>query len=328
MTQYKNVSIKEIAAELHLSINTISRALRDCSDISEGTKKRVRKKAIEMGYIPNTISLFLDNNNVKKTIAIVVNSLKNLYFSLVIDKLTKVFNEMGYSIMVVPSYSSFMSKDIFSQCLSLRANGIISFNDPTEEALSFAKVYKIPLVVVGREISTNDADIVYQDDERGGALAADYLLSKGLNKFIYAKLKSVECSARRYKGFYQEIVKKNRQAKIKLIDTNDIEHEIINLIDSDYNGIFCFSDEYANKIIDFINSMEVWKDKKIYVVGFDAIDLYFKSTNKFPSISYDLDAILKTSAEMISRRLKDPNIGHQSQKFPVSLYIPEKLKND
>ena len=52
----KNVRLKEIASELNLSINSVSRALRDCSDISKTTKDLVIQKAIELGYMPNIIA--------------------------------------------------------------------------------------------------------------------------------------------------------------------------------------------------------------------------------------------------------------------------------
>ena len=48
----KNTTMKEIAYELGISINTVSRAFRDCDDISDSTKEKVRKKALELGYIP------------------------------------------------------------------------------------------------------------------------------------------------------------------------------------------------------------------------------------------------------------------------------------
>ena len=55
----KATGLKEIAYEVGLSINTVSRALRDCDDIAEFTKKMIREKAYELGYMPNTVSQFL-----------------------------------------------------------------------------------------------------------------------------------------------------------------------------------------------------------------------------------------------------------------------------
>ena len=60
----KNDNLKTIAYELGVSINTVSHALRDMDDISEPTKQKVRRKAIEMGYISSAVSLNPKKNGV------------------------------------------------------------------------------------------------------------------------------------------------------------------------------------------------------------------------------------------------------------------------
>jgi LacI family transcriptional regulator len=49
----RSVTIKDLAAELELSITTISRALNGYSDVGEETRKRIANAAREMGYRPN-----------------------------------------------------------------------------------------------------------------------------------------------------------------------------------------------------------------------------------------------------------------------------------
>ncbi|RYE87305.1 MAG: LacI family transcriptional regulator [Hyphomicrobiales bacterium] len=49
----RSVTIKDLAAELGLSITTISRALNGYSDVGEKTRKRVAEAAQKMGYRPN-----------------------------------------------------------------------------------------------------------------------------------------------------------------------------------------------------------------------------------------------------------------------------------
>ena len=49
----RSVTIKDLAAELGLSITTISRALNGYSDVGEKTRKRVTDAARQMGYRPN-----------------------------------------------------------------------------------------------------------------------------------------------------------------------------------------------------------------------------------------------------------------------------------
>jgi LacI family transcriptional regulator len=49
----RSVTIKDLAAELELSITTISRALNGYSDVGEDTRKRIAETAQRMGYRPN-----------------------------------------------------------------------------------------------------------------------------------------------------------------------------------------------------------------------------------------------------------------------------------
>ena len=49
----RSITIKDLAAELKLSITTISRALNGYSDVGEATRERVREAAKKHGYRPN-----------------------------------------------------------------------------------------------------------------------------------------------------------------------------------------------------------------------------------------------------------------------------------
>jgi LacI family transcriptional regulator len=49
----RNITIKDLASELGLSITTISRALNGYSDVGEKTRKRIAEAALAMGYRPN-----------------------------------------------------------------------------------------------------------------------------------------------------------------------------------------------------------------------------------------------------------------------------------
>ena len=49
----RSVTIKDVAAELGLSITTISRALNGYPDVGEKTRKRISEVAQKLGYRPN-----------------------------------------------------------------------------------------------------------------------------------------------------------------------------------------------------------------------------------------------------------------------------------
>ena len=56
------VSVKDIAAECGVSVATVSKALNGYSDISEETRRMVKDKAAQMGYLPNMAAVTLKTN--------------------------------------------------------------------------------------------------------------------------------------------------------------------------------------------------------------------------------------------------------------------------
>src|SRR6266542_3857443 len=54
------VRMKDVARDLNVSVVTVSKALRDRSDISPATKKRILKRLRELNYRPNWIARRVD----------------------------------------------------------------------------------------------------------------------------------------------------------------------------------------------------------------------------------------------------------------------------
>ena len=61
----KRVRLVDVAKAVGCSVNSVSRALMDAPDISEKTKKIIRKTAEELGYIPNMAAASLKKGNSK-----------------------------------------------------------------------------------------------------------------------------------------------------------------------------------------------------------------------------------------------------------------------
>src|SRR5438034_81752 len=73
------VRMKDIARDLGVSVVTVSKVLRDHSDISTATKRRVRKRIRELNYHPNLIARSLASKHTF-TIGLVVPDLTHTFF--------------------------------------------------------------------------------------------------------------------------------------------------------------------------------------------------------------------------------------------------------
>ena len=61
----KRCTLKDVAIATGLTVNSVSRALHNKSDISEVTKRRVNEAAKRLGYVPDFASVlrFLQHGN-------------------------------------------------------------------------------------------------------------------------------------------------------------------------------------------------------------------------------------------------------------------------
>ena len=89
------MTLKKIAEELNLSFSTVSKALRDSHEISEGTKKLVLAKAKELNYQVNPFASSLRKQK-SKTIAVVIPEVVNDFFGPVINGIESIAQEKGH----------------------------------------------------------------------------------------------------------------------------------------------------------------------------------------------------------------------------------------
>ena len=79
----KQITLKEIAASLNVSVTTVSKALKGYKDVNEETKKLIIQKAKELNYKPNIFAVNLRTKE-SKTIGIIIPEVVHHFFSSVI----------------------------------------------------------------------------------------------------------------------------------------------------------------------------------------------------------------------------------------------------
>lgn len=98
-------TLKTIAAESGLAVATVSRALKDASDIGEETKRRVREIAKRLGYRPNRAALRLRTGKtnviamVFSTEADVMNHASSLIYSA-----AEALRGTAYHVVIMPYF--------------------------------------------------------------------------------------------------------------------------------------------------------------------------------------------------------------------------------
>lgn len=149
-----NVTLKELAFTLGVSISTVSKALSDSTEISKQTKKRVVEAAELYNYRPNSMAqnLRLQKTN---TIGLIVPDLSNVLTLQLLDEITNCTIANQTKLMVYQSKGdSNKEKDLIKMLTNGSVDGlIISLSHSSMEKKLYTSIqhlvrHKFPLVLL------------------------------------------------------------------------------------------------------------------------------------------------------------------------------------
>ena len=184
----KHVSLKDLAAEMNLSVSTVSRALRDSYDISEAVKKRVNDLARLRGYSPNPMAQALINKS-SNLIGIVVPDLVTHFYSSIISGIESVIRPESYYALITSSHESYENEiEAINNMLNVRVGGlIICLSQQTND---YAHLYKlreleVPTVYVDRVPPGEDLYTVVADNVGSCYNLTRHLIETGARRIAF-----------------------------------------------------------------------------------------------------------------------------------------------
>ena len=217
----KNVTLKDLAQKLGLSISTVSRALQNNPIINDKTRKRVNKLAKDLGYYPDVLAKSLKNQKTF-TIGVIVPEISHFFFSSVIDGIEEKTNNHGYTILVTKSNED-MKREIINikSLISNRVAGIIaSISQTTNSGFHYNEIIKrgIPLVLFDRVLDNLDVPKVVGNDYESIYEIVSHLIKSGYKHIGFLGGPSnLNISKNRLNGYTKALLDKNIKFKKRLI---------------------------------------------------------------------------------------------------------------
>ncbi|MBN2105504.1 LacI family DNA-binding transcriptional regulator [bacterium] len=184
----RNIKQSDIARVLNVSRVTVSKALRDCPDISPDMKKKVKKVASKLGYVPNYTARNLQSQKTQ-TIGVVVPDISNSFFSYAIHGIMDAASKAGYHIVLTASRENAdIEYDNIMTLISMRVDGLlVAVSKETEDIKIFDTVRKmnIPLVFFDRSIEGLGFSSVGIDDRRSACRLINHVIECGYQKIAH-----------------------------------------------------------------------------------------------------------------------------------------------
>ena len=318
----KNVSLKDIALAVGVSVDAVSKALRDSNQIGEETKKIIKQKALEMGYVKNSSALALKTGK-SNNILIFLNSLYNQYFSIMSTHLIKEIEKSGYQSTICFTNEFVLDMERINLVDINRCAAVISLVEPTDEVVEYFKENGIHFYMIGIKPNQDYPNYAITDDYSGGYKVGEYFACSSFKKAAFVTNSPSETSYRRRKGFVDAISSlcEKPYKSFHLDDDNkDTYEQIVDLIEQEQiDFVFCFSD-YVGFIFRTLLHKK-YRDYNTVIFGFDNIGEYVETVEPLNSVASNVEQISADVIKHIVDNASKNTYEKLKKTYPVRLVL-------
>jgi len=323
MAHTSNITMKDIAKSLGVSITTVSKVVNGHNDISEKTRKEVMDKIAEMGYVPNMLAMNLRRSRANM-VALVLSDLSKPYYGKVIEGYERVLEAAGYQSITFSSMENRDREDRFIRRIaSMNMAGVIidpaQNSDPEQKALKNAG---IPYVFSNRFPEADSGYYVAADNDLAGCLATKHLLEKkpGAAVFCVNGPNHISPTVARFQGYKKALEEAKMPLRMECVFENcfgldeayAIGRRIARLAKPPFS-VFCATDQFAVGIVRALHDSGLRVPEDVGVIGVDDIDMAQYMIPSLTSVSLPKSRIGEASAAMLinlieGREVEKPRI--------------------
>lgn len=306
------VTIKDIAIKSGFSIKTVSRVIND-KLVSIETKRKIQKVIDELGYRPNFIARSLKTRKTN-IIGFIIPDITNPSFPEIVRGASDYVSGKGYYVLLCCSDGDPNKEEVFIKDFnSMLVSGLIIIPSITKNRdISVFNNLKMPVIILDREISGINRDIVKFDDIKGATKAINLLISNGCKNIVLLSGPiHTKTSQDRFKAS-RKLLEENRLFYEDQVFYGDFSinsgYEMMNAaLDKlkDIDGVFAFNDLIAIGAIKAIEEKKLRVPDDISIVGFDDINFIKFTKPCLTTISCSTYDLGRDGAEILINRINN-----------------------
>ena len=291
------VTMKDIARDLHVSVVTVSKVIRNHTDISEETRQRVLKRVREMNYHPNLAARALVTGKTY-AVGLIVPDLVHPFFAEVAKGLSNSLRRKNYSLLISSSEEDpRLERQEIERLLSRGVDGIVvASTQCTVESFRRIEESRTPYVLIDRCFQGLAANYVGVDDVAVGRLATQHLVSVGCRRIAHVRGPATSTALGRLEGYNQALAANNLgpfteyvvPARSGDVETYNIGAEATSKLlrlKPRPEGVFCFNDPIGIGAIDTILGAGLRVPEDVAVIGCG--NLHYDRSLRVPLSSID-----------------------------------------
>jgi LacI family transcriptional regulator, gluconate utilization system Gnt-I transcriptional repressor len=202
------VTLDDVARSVGVSSITVSRALRRPDKVAEHLRERIRKAAVELGYVSNRVASSLASAH-SMIVSVLVPSLRNSVFVDTLSAIEEVLRPRGYQILLgISNYSSEEEEELIRAHLAFNPDGVLltgmSYRETTRRLLEKARV---PVVHMMELADWEGAHSVGFSPEAAGRAMTEHLIARGKRRIAFVASQLDSRTLARGRGYRDALVK-------------------------------------------------------------------------------------------------------------------------
>ncbi|MBE8720211.1 LacI family DNA-binding transcriptional regulator [Sphingobacterium pedocola] len=312
------VTLKEMAKVLNLSVSTVSKALNDSHEISDATKRIVKKFAKERNYQPNPLAKYLKLGR-SNSIGVILPSIGNPFHSQIIESLHNHASLHNFNLIIMQSKDS---EEIETKAIQTLLNqgidGIII--SPAHDTSNIALLKKVhestcPVIIFDRINYDLDTYKIGVNNFQSGFDATVELIKAERRKIVILCGKNIGVTKQRLAGYEEALTRHDIEVNHDYIVycnyknnfedfDNDLKEKIASLMKDPStapNAIFGTTDTLTTRVLGILADLGIQVPNELAVIGFANTEIANSLNPALSTIRQPTAEIASLSIEMLIR---------------------------
>ncbi|MFG1606594.1 LacI family DNA-binding transcriptional regulator [Actinoplanes sp. NPDC049265] len=169
--------LEDVAARVGVSTASVSLVLRGAPGPSERTRQRVLAAAAELGYRADRAASLLARRR-RHQLGVLLD-VRSPYHAELVEEIQVEADRIGYEVVLSTLTRSHSEERAIASLLDFRCEAVLLLGPDASAAALDDLAQQVPVVVVGRQVSSSLVDVVRPADDVGVAAALDHLIALG-----------------------------------------------------------------------------------------------------------------------------------------------------
>jgi len=332
MDKTRHITIKDVAAQAGVSIQTVSRVINNRPDVSPETRQHIQATIDKLGYQPFANARGLASKRTY-TLGLITADFSDFWFSQVATGAEKEAQEHGYYFMLGNSnYAPEDESKVLRLFTERHVEGVLFVRanyEKENDHLTRLQAYGIPIVTVGYLWPETGLAMVDVDNVSGGRKATEYLIGLGHRRIAMIagpnKWKSVHD---RTAGYLQALQNAGIPADQELMCEGTWLHrsgyentKALLARKKPFSAIFAQNDRIARGATHALNQAGLRVPEDVSIIGYDDIPEAEFADPPLTTIKQPMAEVGKAATRFLIQMIEDAAITPKQVLFDTTLVI-------